>query len=221
MPASITYIVRAERRKRSVEEDSKWKKYEENSLKVADRQTKIGNIEEESKEDSGEVPLFFTNHRLVDESDAQSLQESISTNWRQVLRKDKIKTVGVGLILCLNIGVAPPDASEKGPHDEIVEGWTTLTWMERPETGVEAVAKQLQMQYQQYQPRAHFRNGLDPTVSVVRKICRVLRKNAKSDRLLFHYNGHGVPAPTQNGEIWVFDDKFTGCLLMNLLGVLG
>ena len=23
--------------------------------------------------------------------------------------------------------------------------------------------------------------------------------------MLFHYNGHGVPKPTQNGEIWVFN----------------
>lgn len=23
--------------------------------------------------------------------------------------------------------------------------------------------------------------------------------------MLFHYNGHGVPKPTVNGEIWVFN----------------
>ena len=28
---------------------------------------------------------------------------------------------------------------------------------------------------------------------------------AQNDRILFHYNGHGVPKPTQNGEIWVFN----------------
>nr|KAJ0217259.1 hypothetical protein LSAT_V11C300135660 [Lactuca sativa] len=28
------------------------------------------------------------------------------------------------------------------------------------------------------------------------------RKYAKSERVLFHYNGHGVPKPTANGEIW-------------------
>lgn len=27
--------------------------------------------------------------------------------------------------------------------------------------------------------------------------------------MLFHYNGHGVPKPTCNGEIWVFDAQYT------------
>ena len=25
------------------------------------------------------------------------------------------------------------------------------------------------------------------------------------ERVLFHYNGHGVPKPTTNGEIWVYN----------------
>lgn len=35
-----------------------------------------------------------------------------------------------------------------------------------------------------------------------------MRRNARSDRILFHYNGHGVPRPTDNGEIWVFNRVF-------------
>ena len=27
----------------------------------------------------------------------------------------------------------------------------------------------------------------------------------QNERVLFHYNAHGVPKPTQNGEIWVFN----------------
>ena len=26
---------------------------------------------------------------------------------------------------------------------------------------------------------------------------------------MFHYNGHGVPRPTPNGEIWVFNKNYT------------
>lgn len=36
-----------------------------------------------------------------------------------------------------------------------------------------------------------------------------LRRNAKDERVLFHYNGHGVPKPTANGEIWVFNRSYT------------
>lgn len=31
----------------------------------------------------------------------------------------------------------------------------------------------------------------------------------QNERVLFHYNGHGVPRPTSNGEIWVFNKSYT------------
>ena len=39
----------------------------------------------------------------------------------------------------------------------------------------------------------------------VKKLCTSMRRNAKEERVLFHYNGHGVPRPTANGEVWVFN----------------
>lgn len=36
-------------------------------------------------------------------------------------------------------------------------------------------------------------------------MCVNLRKNARDERTLFYYNGHGVPKPTNGGEIWVFN----------------
>ncbi|CAG10764.1 unnamed protein product, partial [Tetraodon nigroviridis] len=52
---------------------------------------------------------------------------------------------------------------------------------------------------------ARYKQSLDPTVDEVKKLCTSLRRNAKEERVLFHYNGHGVPRPTVNGEIWVFN----------------
>lgn len=52
----------------------------------------------------------------------------------------------------------------------------------------------------------------DPTIDDVRRLCQSLRRNAKDDRILFHYNGHGVPRPTENGEIWVLNKNFTQVL---------
>ena len=34
----------------------------------------------------------------------------------------------------------------------------------------------------------------------------------QEERVLFHYNGHGVPRATANGEIWVFN-KVRGCFV--------
>jgi regulator-associated protein of mTOR len=32
---------------------------------------------------------------------------------------------------------------------------------------------------------------------------------SQNKRVLFHYNGHGVPRPTVKGEIWVFNSRCT------------
>lgn len=45
----------------------------------------------------------------------------------------------------------------------------------------------------------------DPTEDQVRKMCTAIRAQAGHNRALIHYNGHGVPRPTANGEIWVFN----------------
>ena len=42
-----------------------------------------------------------------------------------------------------------------------------------------------------------------------RKLCSSLRRNSRDERILFHYTGHGVPRPTANGEIWVFNKNYT------------
>ena len=39
--------------------------------------------------------------------------------------------------------------------------------------------------------------------------------------MLFHYNGHGVPKPTTNGEIWVFNSEYTTNLFAQILASFG
>lgn len=39
---------------------------------------------------------------------------------------------------------------------------------------------------------------------------------SQNERVLFHYNGHGVPRPTANGEIWVFNKSFTQYIPMSI-----
>ncbi|KAF5750757.1 regulatory-associated protein of TOR 1 isoform X1 [Tripterygium wilfordii] len=56
---------------------------------------------------------------------------------------------------------------------------------------------------------ACYKVQLDPTVDEVKKLCNTCRRYAKSERVLFHYNGHGVPKPTANGEIWLFNKSYT------------
>ena len=78
----------------------------------------------------------------------------------------------------------------------------------------ELIGERLEAQYARWQQQRSsrplkYRRALDPTVEDVRALCLWLRRQAKHERVLFHYNGHGVPRPTMNGEIWVFDKNHT------------
>ncbi|KAJ1727352.1 Target of rapamycin complex 1 subunit kog1, partial [Coemansia sp. Benny D160-2] len=61
----------------------------------------------------------------------------------------------------------------------------------------------------------------------LRKYCVQFRRAAKEERLLFYYNGHGVPRPSNTGDIWVFNRQYTQYIpvtmleLMNLIGTPG
>ncbi|XP_073092161.1 regulatory-associated protein of mTOR isoform X5 [Manis javanica] len=118
-----------------------------------------------------------------------------------------MKTVSVALVLCLNVGVDPPDVVKTTPCARL-ECWIDPLSM-GPQKALETIGANLQKQYENWQPRARYKQSLDPTVDEVKKLCTSLRRNAKEERVLFHYNGHGVPRPTVNGEIWVFNKNYT------------
>ena len=42
-----------------------------------------------------------------------------------------------------------------------------------------------------------FRQAPDPTLDEVKRLCMALRRRAKDDSVLLHFNGHGVPRPTR------------------------
>lgn len=80
----------------------------------------------------------------------------------------------------------------------------------------EAIGRALLQQYEQWQPRVRYKTLIDPTVEEFRKLCISLRKSARQERVLMHYNGHGVPRPTRNGEFWVFNKQFTQYIPVNI-----
>ncbi|XP_052071445.1 regulatory-associated protein of mTOR-like isoform X2 [Mytilus californianus] len=130
--------------------------------------------------------------------------KKVTQTWRM---KERMKTVSVALVLCLNVGVDPPDIVKTSPCARL-ECWIDPVTA-GPQKTLEAIGLNLQKQYERWQPRARYKQSLDPTVDEVKKLCSSLRRNAKEERVLFHYNGHGVPKPTVNGEIWVFNKSYT------------
>jgi regulatory associated protein of mTOR len=131
----------------------------------------------------------------------------IVPDWRL---KERMRTVACGLALALNIDTPPPDTVRPQPC-AVLTSWidpTDRTKRNRTQAG-EVIAERLEQQYSQWQRNLKFRHAIDPTFDQMRSLCERLRRDAKNDRLLLHFNGHGVPRPTDVGELWVVDKNKT------------
>lgn len=148
-----------------------------------------------------QLPLAFSKSRHTEAIEGVT---AIAQTWRM---KERMKTVSVALVLCLNVGVDPPDIVKTQPCARL-ECWIDPLSLS-PAKALETIGANMQKQYERWQPRARYKQSLDPTADEVKKLCTSLRRNAKEERVLFHYNGHGVPKPTANGEIWVFNRTYT------------
>ena len=126
--------------------------------------------------------------------------------WRQ---RERLRTAAVALVVCLNIGVDPPDAARGSPNSRATLQCFLDPSAQPAPKSLEAIGRALQAQYERWQPKARLRSALDPTADEVKRLCLSARRAARGERALFHYNGHGVPRPTANGEIWVFNRSFT------------
>ena len=65
--------------------------------------------------------------------------------------------------------------------------------------------------------KAAYKIALDTTAEELKRTCCSLRRVTKTDRLLLHYNGHGVPKPTENGEMWVFGRGHTHYMPLSVI----
>lgn len=135
------------------------------------------------------------------------------TNWK--ITKDRQKTVSAALLLCLNLGVDPPDVIKTHPCAR-VEAWVDPLNFQDSKKAIEQIGKNLQSQYETLSLRTRYKQSLDPCVEDVKRFCNSLRRQSKDDQILFHYNGHGVPQPTPSGEIWVFNRGYTQYIPISL-----
>ena len=130
--------------------------------------------------------------------------------------RDKTKTVSSALVVCLNLGVDPPDVVKPNPS-ATRECWINPADLNMANPKIlEAIGKKLQEQFESLSIKTRYKQYLDPSVDETRKFCTALRRNAKEERVLFYYNGHGVPRPTPSGEIWVFNRDYTQYIPISL-----
>lgn len=135
------------------------------------------------------------------------------TDWK--VMRERQKTISAVLVLCLNLGVDPPDVMKTYPCAKY-EAWCDPSLFSDTKKAIETIGKNLQSQYETLSLRTRYKQSLDPCVEDVKRFCNTLRRNAKDERILFHYNGHGVPQPTPSGEIWVFNRGYTQYIPISL-----
>lgn len=119
-------------------------------------------------------------------------------DWRN---RGRVKTTVGVLVICLLIGDVPPDVIKTDPCAKL-ECWID------PKAGPRDIATQQMGKNFQTQleslvavPCTRYSQLLDPPAEDVKAFCMAARKSAKNERVLFYYNGHGVPRPTIGGEI--------------------
>ncbi|OTA61415.1 TORC1 growth control complex subunit Kog1 [Hypoxylon sp. EC38] len=154
--------------------------------------------------------MYFTDKRHESTGQPESPNYAIE-DWRM---RDRLKTVSAALAVCLNIGVEPPDQLKTNPGAKL-EAWQD-PFVPPAAKALEQIGKSLQAQYENISLRTRYKQYLDPSVEETKRFCQSLRRNAKDERVLLHYNGHGVPKPTASGEIWVFNKTFTQYIPISL-----
>lgn len=152
-------------------------------------------------------------------SDDMKRDPAIAKNYQPIVdwkvMRERQKTISAVLVLCLNLGTDPPDIMKTYPCAKL-EAWCDVANYPDVKKAIEAMGKSLQSQYETLLLRTRYKQLLDPCVEDVKRFCNTLRRNAKDERILFHYNGHGVPQPTASGEIWVFNRGYTQYIPISL-----
>ena len=158
--------------------------------------------------------MYFTDKRH--ETGGKPREEDYSNPYQEWRMRDRVKTVFAGLMVCLNLGVDPPDVVKTNPTATL-ECWIDPASPSTASTKViEMIGKALQAQYESLSIRTRYKQFLDPSVEETKRCCLSLRRSARDERVLFHYNGHGVPLPTSSGEIWYFNRNYTQYIPVSL-----
>jgi len=109
------------------------------------------------------------------------------------------------LLMCLNIGITPPDVS-KPKKCAVMEAWTD-PFAQSAKKSLDLIGTSIVRQFKKMGSSVNYILCLLPDYDTVRKQLMENRRAARDNRVLLHYNGHDVPKPSKSGEIWVFNDK--------------
>jgi len=108
--------------------------------------------------------------------------ESLNVNSSQV--KEKMKTTGALLVMCLNIGVDPPDLDiSLSAQYSKSECWINPN-ATNAKRAMELIGAEIQKQYERWQPGARYKQCLDPNCEDIKKFAISMRKTSRVIKLI-------------------------------------
>ena len=118
-------------------------------------------MDEDVSLDDRHLPLAFSNVRHLEDITGITIDQS-SRTWRL---RERMKTVSVALVVCLNIGVDPPDVRKTEPCARM-ECWIHPLTL-NSQRALETIGNNLQKQYERWQPRARYRQSLGTLLNLI------------------------------------------------------
>ena len=91
-----------------------------------------------------------------------------------------------------------------------------------PSRAINKIAGQLKDQYDSWTGKSTnliYKKLLDCGPDQLKSVCQEMRQKYSDRRVLFHYNGHGVPEPTNHGELWCFNSNYTEYLPVSICDI--
>ncbi|KAJ2158944.1 Target of rapamycin complex 1 subunit kog1 [Coemansia sp. RSA 552] len=124
-------------------------------------------------------------------------------SWRQ---REKVRTEAALLVVCVD-----PDFVDQtrrlGPENRAtMEAWAAPHTLGDAKK-VSIIGQNLLSQFCQISPKILCKPLLSCEALRLQRNCLELRRKAEDQRLLFYYNGHGVPPPTPDGSFYVFQKQ--------------
>ena len=175
-----------------------------------EQQAEVAAVGRRAAGQSGEGGSAATQSSTVSSVTGLMDTREFSALWPS-LQQNKARTVHAVLFLCLNVGNDVPDAPRIEPCAKL-ECWLDPVVAQNKafSKGSEAIAEALEGQYRALHKEILYRRCLESSVDEARTALQKTRQKAKGDsRVLVHYNGHGMPRVTANGDLWFFDRERT------------
>ncbi|KAJ2611533.1 Target of rapamycin complex 1 subunit kog1 [Coemansia sp. RSA 1365] len=115
----------------------------------------------------------------------------------------KMRTTGALLAVYLNLD----DTSESHKPDPkvqpVLETWVNPHTLPNQPRKSDVIAQNLVDQFGQIASQVIYKPLMDRSLARLKEYCIHYRNTVDDERIMFYYNGHGMPLPTPEGSFWV------------------